>query len=73
MGSRSLGLLLVGIGVAAVIVGLLVWAGWLSWFGRLPGDVRIERDNLRVYFPIVSMILISLLLTLLLNLLRRFF
>ncbi|HEX2222674.1 MAG TPA: DUF2905 domain-containing protein [Thermoanaerobaculia bacterium] len=73
MGSRSLGLLLVGIGVAAVVVGLLVWAGWLSWFGRLPGDVRIERDNLRVYFPIVSMILISLLLTLILNLLRRFF
>ncbi len=73
MGSRSLGPLLVGIGVAAVVVGLLVWAGWLSWFGRLPGDVRIERDNLRVYFPIVSMILISLLLTLILNLLRRFF
>lgn len=73
MGSRSLGLLLVGLGVAAVVVGLLVWAGWLSWFGRLPGDVRIERDNLRVYFPIVSMILISLLLTLILNLLRRFF
>lgn len=73
MSSRSLGLLLVGIGVAAVLVGLLVWAGWLSWFGRLPGDVRIERDNLRVYFPIVSMILISLLLTLLLNFLRRFF
>jgi hypothetical protein len=73
VGSRSLGLLLVGLGVAAVVVGLLVWAGWLSWFGRLPGDVRIERDNLRVYFPIVSMILISLLLTLILNLLRRFF
>lgn len=73
MGSRSLGLLLVGLGVAAVAVGLLVWAGWLSWFGRLSGDVRIERDNLRVYFPIVSMILISLLLTLILNLLRRFF
>lgn len=73
MGSRSLGLLLVGLGVVAVVVGLLVWAGWLSWFGRLPGDVRIERGNLRVYFPIVSMILVSLLLTLILNLLRRFF
>lgn len=73
MASRPLGLLIVGLGVAAIVVGLLVWAGWLSWFGRLPGDIRIERENVRVYFPIVSMILISIVLSLLLNLLRRFF
>jgi hypothetical protein len=73
MPSRGLGLLLVGLGVAAILVGLLVWAGWLSWFGRLPGDVRIERENLRVYFPITSMILISIVLSLLMALLRRFF
>jgi hypothetical protein len=73
MGSRPLGLLIVLLGAAVVIVGLLVWTGALSWFGRLPGDVRIERGNLRVYFPWVSMLLISLVLTLVLNLLRRFF
>lgn len=73
MASRPLGLLIVGLGLAAIVIGLLVWAGWLSWFGRLPGDIRIERDNVRVYFPIVSMILISIVLSLLLNLLRRFF
>lgn len=73
MASRPLGLLIVGLGVAAIVIGLLVWAGWLSWFGRLPGDIRIERENVRVYFPIVSMILISIVLSLLLNLLRRFF
>jgi hypothetical protein len=73
MGSRPLGLLIVLLGAAVVIVGLLVWTGALSWFGRLPGDVRIERANLRVYFPWVSMLLISLVLTLVLNLLRRFF
>ena len=73
MASRPLGLLIVALGVAAIVVGLLVWAGWLSWFGRLPGDIRIERENVRVYFPIVSMILISIVLSLLLNLLRRFF
>lgn len=73
MPSRGLGLLLVGLGVAAILVGLLVWAGWLSWFGRLPGDIRIERDNVRVYFPITSMILISIVLSLLMALLRRFF
>jgi hypothetical protein len=73
MPSRGLGLLLVGLGVAAVLVGLLVWAGWLSWFGRLPGDIRIERENVRFYFPITSMILISIALSLLMALLRRFF
>ena len=73
MPSRGLGLLLVGLGVAAILVGLLVWAGWLSWFGRLPGDIRIERENVRFYFPITSMILISIVLSLLMALLRRFF
>lgn len=72
MESRPLGLLFVVLGLAAVVLGLLVWAGWLSWFGRLPGDLRIERENVRVFLPITSMILVSLLLTLILNLLRRF-
>lgn len=73
MPSRGVGLLLVGLGVAAILVGLLVWAGWLSWFGRLPGDVRVERENVRFYFPITSMILVSIVLSLLLNLIRRLF
>jgi hypothetical protein len=73
MSSRPLGLLIVVLGVAAVVIGLLVWAGWLSWFGRLPGDIRIERENVRFYFPLTSMILISVLLSLVLSLLRRFF
>jgi hypothetical protein len=71
--SRPFGLVLVAVGLGVVVLGLLVWSGALSWFGRLPGDIRIERDNLRVYFPITSMILISLALTLLINLLRRLF
>ena len=60
-------------GVGVVLVGLLVWSGALSWFGRLPGDIRIERDNFRLYVPITSMILVSLVLTLLINLVRRLF
>jgi hypothetical protein len=73
MGSRPLGLVLVVFGAALVVVGLLVWSGALSWFGHLPGDVRIERENVKVFIPFTSMILISLALTLVLNLLRRFF
>lgn len=73
MDSRPLGLILVVLGVAAVVVGVLLWFGGLSWFGRLPGDIRIERDNVHVFFPITSMILVSIVLSLLLNLIRRLF
>ncbi len=71
--SRPAGLLLIGAGVALVVVGLLVLTGGLSWFGRLPGDIRIERGNVRFYFPLVSMLLVSLALTLLLSIFRRLF
>jgi hypothetical protein len=60
-------------GLAIVVIGLLVWWGAFGWFGRLPGDIRIERETVRVYIPLVSMLVISLVLTLLLNLIRRFF
>ncbi|MEN3329242.1 MAG: hypothetical protein V7638_4049 [Acidobacteriota bacterium] len=70
---RSLGLLVVVGGVFVILIGLLIYSGGLGWFGRLPGDIRYESGNVRVYVPIVSMLLISLALTLLFNLLRRFF
>lgn len=59
-------------GLFIALIGLAVWSGALSWFGRLPGDIRIEREGVRVYVPIVSMVLLSLLLTLALNLISRF-
>jgi hypothetical protein len=71
MTSYSAGPTLVLLGLAIVVVGLLVWAGGFAWFGRLPGDIRIERETVHIYIPIVSMLLVSLVLTLLLNLLRR--
>jgi hypothetical protein len=67
------GPLLVGIGIALVLVGLLLWSGGLSWFGKLPGDIRIEWDTVRIYIPLVSMLIVSVVLTLLLNLISRFF
>ena len=66
------GLLIAAAGVVLVIVGLLAWAGWLSWFGRLPGDIRVERPSVRVYVPITSMILVSVLLSVVAAVVRRF-
>jgi hypothetical protein len=68
----SPGPLLVALGVGLVLVGLLVWSGALGWFGRLPGDIRIERDSLRVYIPLASMLVVSVLLSAILYLVRRF-
>ena len=71
--TRSTGLFVIFVGLAVVAVGALIYAGALSWFGRLPGDIRYEGENSRIYFPITSMLLVSLALSLALYLLRRFF
>jgi len=73
MAAPSAGPMIVGAGVVLIVIGGLVWLGGFSWFGRLPGDIRIERDTVRVYIPLVSMLVVSVALTLLLNLIRRFF
>jgi hypothetical protein len=67
------GLMLVAVGIGLILVGLLFWSGSLSWFGRLPGDIRLERESVRVYFPIVSMLIVSVVFSLVLYLIRRFF
>jgi hypothetical protein len=69
----SPGTILIALGVGLILVGLLIWSGSLSWFGRLPGDIRIERETVRVYVPIVSMLVVSLVVSLVLYLARRFF
>ena len=71
--NRSIGLVVAIAGGALVVLGLLIYSGALSWFGRLPGDIRYEGEHTRVYFPLVSSILVSVLLSVLLYLLRRFF
>jgi hypothetical protein len=71
MPRNASGLLLVAAGVLLIVVGLLVWSGAFSWFGRLPGDIRIERTSTRVYVPITSMLLVSIVLSLVLAIMRR--
>ena len=69
---RDLGKFFVTIGVVIALIGLMFWAGVApKWLGRLPGDIRIERGNSTFYFPIVTCIIISILLTLILSIFRR--
>lgn len=68
----SLGKLIIFIGVFLVLLGcLLLLAGKLPWFGKLPGDIIYTRGNFRLYFPLATSILLSILLTLLLNFFLR--
>jgi Protein of unknown function (DUF2905) len=67
----DIGKMLVVIGAVVVLIGLLLWAGLGNWMGRLPGDVRIERGSGGFYFPIVTCIIISIVLSLLFSLFRR--
>ena len=69
----SLGPALVGLGLLLVVVGLVAWAGGLSWFGRLPGDIRVERPGVRFYAPIVSMLVVSVVVSVVLGIARRLF
>ena len=71
MDGRSVGVMLAVAGAVLLALGLLVWSGALSWFGRLPGDIRIEREGFRVYVPIVSMLVVSVVLSVLLWMIRR--
>jgi hypothetical protein len=69
---RDFGKFLMIIGVVAALVGLIFWSGFApKWLGRLPGDIRIERANSAFYFPIVTCIIISLLLSLIVSIFRR--
>ena len=68
---RDLGPLLVVVGLVIAAVGLLAWTGALGWFGRLPGDIRISGEHTRVYIPITSVIIVSVILTIVLSLFRR--
>jgi len=70
---RDLGKFIVIIGVIATLVGLAMWSGFApKWLGRLPGDIRIEREHSSFYFPIITCIVLSILLSLIFSLFSIF-
>lgn len=62
-------------GAVLLLVGAIFYffGGKLGWIGNLPGDIKIERENSRFYFPITTMILLSVLFSVLMRIFRKFF
>lgn len=62
------------IGGIIILIGIILYffADKLHWLGRLPGDIRYEQGNTRIYFPVVTMILLSLLVNLIIYLIKKF-
>jgi hypothetical protein len=70
---RDVGKLLLIVGIVTTLIGLILWGGFApKWLGRLPGDIRIERGNSAFYFPIVTCIIISIVLSLVFSLFSNF-
>jgi hypothetical protein len=69
---HELGKFIVIFGVIVTLAGLVLWSGLApKWLGRLPGDIRIEREHSTFYFPIISCVILSILLSLLWSIFRR--
>ena len=62
-------------GICVLVAGILVYFfhDYFKWLGKLPGDIRIEKENYRFYFPIVTMVVISIALTLIIHIIKRIF
>jgi len=72
---QQLGKILILTGLLLIVAGVVLWllSGRLGWFGHLPGDIRIRRDNFAFYFPLTSMLLLSAVISFLLWLLGKIF
>ncbi len=69
---RDVGKLITLVGIVTTLVGLFLWSGLAPrWLGRLPGDIRIEREHSAFYFPIVTCIIVSIVLSLIMSIFRR--
>ncbi|RXK88951.1 DUF2905 domain-containing protein [Chlorobaculum sp. 24CR] len=72
--------MLIFLGASIAALGLLVMLvqksggnGWFGWFGNLPLDIRIEKENFRLYFPLGSSIVLSIILSLVIGFINKFF
>jgi hypothetical protein len=72
---ENIGKIMIFAGIILVIAGLIVYfaGNKFSWFGHLPGDINIIRENIRIFIPVTTMILISVVFSLIMYLIRKFF
>lgn len=72
---QSIGKYIMITGILLLLIGVVVYfsGGKFRWFGHLPGDIRIVRENFRLLIPITTMIILSLIITLIINIIRRLF
>ena len=63
------------LGILVLIAGIVIYFfhDYFKWIGRLPGDIRVEKENFKLYIPITTMILFSILLTIVFRVIRKFF
>jgi hypothetical protein len=73
--NNQAGKYIIVIGIIIIIIGVIVYffSNKLNWIGRLPGDIRIEKENVRFYFPITTMIIFSVLLTVIIQIIKKIF
>jgi len=69
------GKLLIYIGISIAILGVLITSIDINfnWFGNLPGDIKIDKENFKLFFPFTSMIIVTIILNLIIYLIRTFF
>ncbi|MEO6220588.1 MAG: DUF2905 domain-containing protein [Ginsengibacter sp.] len=62
-------------GIIIFIIGVLIYFfhDQFKWFGNLPGDLKYKSENFRFYFPVVTMIIVSIVLTIIIKIIRRIF
>jgi len=75
MMNQNTGKMLIFGGLIILVIGVVIYfsGNKLNWIGRLPGDIRIEKPGMKIYFPVVTMILLSLVLNLIIWLIKKFF
>ena len=71
--THTTGKYLIVIGVIIIFTGIVIYFfhDKLHWIGRLPGDIKIEKENFKFYFPVTTMILLSIAITIIVNLIKK--